>query len=166
MFTTYPLPDSCPVCDGPVCDGPVFYSGKGRRPLYDRPECRRAGRTHYERERARRARAPRTELDPTVGELLRRRRARFEAVPYVAVRRAVDDWIPDASELAATYSGEAEDWTESYVVDSERGEAYLADAIPRHADPAACWLVESGHSAELASFPHAARVGRTCLSVS
>lgn len=160
MYTAYPLPESCPVCDGPV-----LYSGRGRRPLYDRPECRRADRTRYERERTRRTRPPRHELDPTVAELLRRRRARYEAVPFIAVRRAADDWITHASELSAVYSGEAEDWTESYVVDSERGETYLADAIPRHADPAARWLVESGHAAELASFPHAARVGRTSLSL-
>lgn len=160
MPTAFPLPDPCPVCGGVI-----MYAGRGGRPRYDRPECRRKDRTDYERDRARRARRPAPAVEPEVAVLAERRRERVAARPrFVEAERFAGDWIPGVDDLRDEYGGEP--WSDEYVVDDERGSHYLADAVPRSQDPAVQWLIESGNAAELATFPHAASVGRTGLSLS
>lgn len=103
-----------------VCGGQIVYSGRGRRPEYDSPECRRKGRTEYERVRARLTRpvdatlaerldalvarrAAEAGIEGTLADLVARRRARVAAAPYVEVWKAEDDWLPTQADLEAEH---------------------------------------------------------------
>ncbi|MGO4276399.1 hypothetical protein AB4Z22_42365, partial [Paenibacillus sp. TAF58] len=66
--------------------------------------------------------------------------------------------------LNALYAGADAPWTDDHVIESEYIQPYRYGATPRGSDPAAIWLAESGNIAELATFPHAVRVGSTNLS--
>jgi hypothetical protein len=149
MPITFPRPDPCPVCGGTVT-----YSGRGRRPVYDRPECRRADRTEYQRDRDQRVRATH-DVDPAVAAAREARAARVAGRPYTPVRREKGDWMPEAEALDGVAS-----WTDSHQVDADGAESYLRKAVPRGEDPAARWVAEN-HPEELASFPRGVRVGST-----
>jgi hypothetical protein len=137
---SYALPDPCLVCAGIVT-----YSGKGRRPLFCSPDCRRADRTRYERDRSQRASASPV-THPLLAELVARRRSRVATSPYVLVRRTVEEWMIPGDDLRGT------DWHESFVADGDGPGSWRAHARRRSNDAAAQWLAEH-HPQELADFP-------------
>lgn len=125
---TYTLVQTCAVCGGPIT-----YAGRGRKPEYCSPECRRKDRTEYRRDlrRARRHSAP--ALSPEASAAL----AAWRARPRVAVKRADDDHLLAVGDLAAAYpgtDGRRDGWTDRFVGDND-----WRRKVARR-DPAREWL--------------------------
>jgi hypothetical protein len=125
-----------------TCDGPVTYSGRGRRPLYCSPECRRTDRTAYERTRARReaasARQSVDDVDVRLELAKFRRRERIAREGYRLVQREEHEWLrPDAT--AAEVARLSRDLSD----EGRDGREWRRNARPRSKDPAAQWLAEN-----------------------